>query len=508
MALSRATDLAIGQPVEYALKSCALGMRLGAALGLDRQTTREIYYQALLRYIGCNAETDAMAALFGGEIAFRRTISTLDMGNPAELVPALLRAIVQAQSGQPLSALLWRVLSGMARSRALTIDGFEAHCEAAQRLARRLGFEDTIVSNLGQFQERWDGKGLPGGRAGAAIAPAVRVVALVHDVIVIDETHGRAAALAAVKKRRGKLYEPSVADAFVKNEGELMANLAARSSWDMVLALEPEPQARLTETELDEACLAMADFIDIKSPFTAGHSRAVAALAVQAGRLHGLTAADVTTLRRAALVHDIGQAAISSGLFAKSAALSDGEREQVRLHPYHAERILARPSALARLADVVSRHHERLDGSGYHRGARGDDLGVLARLLAAAETYQAMTEPRPHRAAMSAEQAATNLRREVREGHLDGDAVNAILEAAGHRVPAVRRERVAGLTAREIEVLRLVARGQTMREIGHSLGISPKTADNHIQNLYGKIDVKTRVGATLFVIENGLNEKP
>ena len=158
------------------------------------------------------------------------------------------------------------------------------------------------------------------------------------------------------------------------------------------------------------------------------------------------------------------------------------------------------------LRTSVSRHHERLDGSGYHRGARGDELGALARILAAAEAYQAMTEPRPHRAAMSAEQAATNLRREVREGHLDGDAANAILEAAGHRLPAVRRERVAGLTAREIEVLRLVARGQTMKEIGRSLSISPKTADNHIQNLYAKIGVKTRVGATLFVIENGLNE--
>jgi HD-GYP domain-containing protein (c-di-GMP phosphodiesterase class II) len=504
VAWSRATDLAIGQPIEYALKSCVLSMRLAAALELDHAARVETYHHALLRYIGCNAETDAMAALFGDEIAFRRTLAPLDTADPAQLGPVLLRAIVQAQSAQPLPAMLWGILKSLAASRSETVAGFRAHCETAERFGRRLGFDDTIIRNLGQFNERWDGKGMPNGIRGAALAPAVRVVTLAQDVIVLSETQNLGAAVSTVKKRRGKVYDPSIADFFTAHADALTADLNAQSSWDAVLALEPEPYAWLSDAQFDEACLAMADFADIKSPFTFGHSRAVAELAAKAGRSCGLPEPDVTALRRAALLHDIGQVAISSGIFAKSAALSDSEWEKVRLHPYHAERILAKPAALARLAQIAAHHHERLDGSGYHRGARGDGLSPLAKILAAADAYQAMTEARPHRPALSAEQAATKLKREVREGRLDSDAAAAVLEAAGHRVPPVRRELVAGLTAREIDVLCLVASGQTMKEIGGSLGISPKTADNHIQNLYAKIGVRTRAGATLFAIEHGL----
>jgi HD-GYP domain-containing protein (c-di-GMP phosphodiesterase class II) len=284
----------------------------------------------------------------------------------------------------------------------------------------------------------------------------------------------------------------------------LFEGLDAAASWDAVQALEPEPHVVLGEAEFDEACLAMADFTDIKSPFTFGHSRAVAELAAEAGRSCGLPQADVTTLRRAALLHDLGQVAISSGIFAKTSALNDSERERIRLHPYHAERILARPEALARLGQLASLHHERLNGSGYHRGARGEALSPSARILAAAEMYRALVEARPHRPAFTPDQAAVTLRGEVREGRLDGEAVAAVLEAAGHRVAPVRRELIAGLTAREMDVLRLIARGKSMKEIGASLGISPKTADNHIQNLYDKIGVRTRAGATLFAIEHGL----
>jgi putative nucleotidyltransferase with HDIG domain len=503
VALSHATDLAIGQPVEYALKACVLGMRLAAALGFEGDALREVYAHALLRYIGCNAETDAMAALFGDEIELRRALAPIDLGNPAQLAPVLLRAIVRAQAGQPLGAMVWGVLKGLATSKSGTVAGFHAHCETAERFARRFGFEDEIVRQLGQFPERWDGKGFPHGLQGEAIAPAVRVVTLAQDAIVLREAQGLEVALSTLKKRRGKAYDPRMTDVLLARAEELMASLDQASSWEAVLALEPDPQARLGEPELDEACLAMADFTDIKSPFTFGHSRAVATLAAETGRSCGLPEADVTALRRAALLHDIGQVATSSGIFAKPGPLNDSEREKIRLHPYHAERILARPALLSRLAQIAAGHHERLDGSGYHRGTRGE-VSPLAKILAAAEMYGALVEARPHRPAFGAEQAASMLRTEVREGRLDGEAVGAVLAAAGHRVAPVRRELLAGLTARELEVLRLLASGQTMKEIGATLGISPKTADNHIQNLYSKIGVRTRAGATLFAIEHGL----
>jgi len=444
-----------------------------------------------------------MAALFGDEIELRRALAPIDTGDPAQLAPVLLRAIARAQAGQPLGAMVWGVLKGLARAKSETMAGFRAHCETAERFARRFGFDGEIVRQLGQFPERWDGKGFPHGLRGESIAPAVRLVTLAQDAIVLLETHGLELAMSTLKKRRGKAYDPRMTDVLLARAQDLTAGLEGAASWDAVLALEPEPHARLAEPELDEALLAMADFADIKSPFTFGHSRAVAALAVEAGRGAGLPPAELTVLRRAALLHDIGQVAISSGLFAKTGSLTDTEREKIRLHPYHAERILARPAELARIAQIAAGHHERLDGSGYHRGSRGEP-SVLTKILAAAEVYQALVEARPHRPAFGAEQAASMLRSEVREGRLDSEAVSAVLEAAGHRVPPVRRELLAGLTARELDVLRLLARGQTMKEIGAALGISPKTADNHIQNLYSKIGVRTRAGATLFAIEHGL----
>jgi DNA-binding CsgD family transcriptional regulator len=195
---------------------------------------------------------------------------------------------------------------------------------------------------------------------------------------------------------------------------------------------------------------------------------------------------------------------VSAGVWTKAGALSEREWEQVRLHPYYTERVLARPGRLARLGALAALHHERLDGSGYHRGAPAALLSPAARILAAADAYQAMTEPRPYRPARGAELAADELRREVRAGRLDRDAVDGVLAAAGHRVQRGRRPFVAGLTEREVEVLRLVARGHSKKEIAARLVIAEKTADNHVQHIYEKIGVSTRAGATLFAMEQHL----
>jgi HD-GYP domain-containing protein (c-di-GMP phosphodiesterase class II) len=359
-----------------------------------------------------------------------------------------------------------------------------------------------VRRNLGQIYERWDGRGLPRGLKGDAIAPAVRIVSFAQDVIVLRAAFGTEVAHEKLLARAGSAYDPKLVDRYLKRADELTADLD-ESTWDTVLALEPEPHAPMSEAEFDAACLAMADFADLKSPYSVGHSRAVAALAADAARRCGLPEADATDLARAGLLHDIGQVAVPTRVWLKAGALNDSEWEQVRLHPYYAERVLARPATLARVAAIAGQHHERLDGSGYHRGARAAALSPQAKILAAAESYQNKIEARPHRAALSAEAAADALKREVRDGKLDGDAVAAVLAAAGHRV-AVKREMVAGLTEREIDVLRAIARGQSMKETARALGISPKTVDNHTQNIYAKIGVKTRGGATLFAIEHGL----
>ena len=208
-------------------------------------------------------------------------------------------------------------------------------------------------------------------------------------------------------------------------------------------------------------------------------------------------------LRRAGVVHGLGRLGVSNAIWDKKGTLGAGERERVRMHPYLTERMLSQSEALAPLGDIAGMLRERLDGSGYPRRLAGAAIPLSARMLGAADAYQAMCEPRPHRDDLSPEQAAAELRGEVKAGRMDGDAVEAVLGAAGHRV-ARRREGPAGLTAREIDVLRLVSRGLSSKEIAARLVISPKTARNHIEHIYAKIGVSTRSGASLFALQHGL----
>lgn len=270
-----------------------------------------------------------------------------------------------------------------------------------------------------------------------------------------------------------------------------------------MLRLEPGNQQCLTEVDFDSACRVLADFTDIKTPYTLNHSSGVAHLAAAAARRYGLAEAEARDLYRAGMLHDIGITGISGGILAKPGPLSASEWERVRLHSYYTERILAHSELMAPLGLLASSAHERLDNSGYHRGANVQ-LSPAARSLAAADAYQAMTELRPYRPALSGEQAAQQLQQEGQTGRLDQEAVRAVLEVAGHAVLKPNREAVAGLSGRELEVLQLIARGHTIKKIANSLSISPKTADRHIQNIYGKIGVSSRAAATLFAMQHNL----
>jgi HD-GYP domain-containing protein (c-di-GMP phosphodiesterase class II) len=293
-----------------------------------------------------------------------------------------------------------------------------------------------------------------------------------------------------------------VAGCLVEDGVEILALDDGMSAWEEVLALEPPPRLTLEGEAVDGALASMANFADLSSPHLVGHSSGVAELAAAAAAECGVGAEDATAIRRAGLVHDVGRVAVHPRIWGKRGALTADEWEQVRLHPYQTERVLSRSAFLSRLAPVAGGHHERLDGSGYHRGAAGPELAVPARLLAAADAYHAMTEPRPHREPMPPERAAKTLADEASGGRLDPDAVTAILKVAGYEPP--RLERPAGLTEREAEVVAMLARGLQTKQVAQLLGISLKTADRHVQNAYRKIGVSTRAGATLFAMQHGL----
>jgi HD-GYP domain-containing protein (c-di-GMP phosphodiesterase class II) len=504
MLLAYATDLATGQSRDFALRGCVVAMRLAEAAGFDIEGRRSVYHQALLRYAGCNADTHLLAAAFGDEIAMRQDLAYTDMGNHHQLVEVFVRAFNRLFAEMPPEQLPALIEQGLSHALHTSVPILAGHCEVAKRLGLRLGLAPELCEGLGQIYERWDGHGLPHGLKGDAVMPAVRLVTLAQDAVVLLALRGRDAMRETIAARRDGAYESELAGIFLAHADALMAGIESEVSRETILALEPEPHARLDEAGCEEAYLAIADMIDMRMPFTFNHSRAVAALAAAAGKRLGLPADDIRALRWAGLTHDLGELSVPVATWMKPGALNARETDAAHLHTYHGERALkALGNGGAPVADLVGNHHERMDGSGYHHGARGASLSPAARVLAAAEMFQTAREPRPYRPSPGDAGAAAKLREAVRDGRLDADAVEAVLGAAGH--PARRgKARPAGLTPREIEVLRLIAAGLTAKEAALELKISPKTADNHIQNLYSKIGVTTRAGAALYALEQGL----
>ncbi|HEY4186631.1 MAG TPA: HD domain-containing phosphohydrolase [Polyangia bacterium] len=505
MALAYATDLATGHSRDFALRSCVVAMRLADGARLDDRTRRTVYHQALLRYIGCNADSHLLAAAFGDEIALRRDLQRIDIGNRAELAETITRALTRTFADLPVPELAQAIERGLAGAMQVNIPVLSGHCEVAQRLAERLGLPEEVREALGQLYERWDGRGLPRGLSGNAVKLPVRLVTLAQEAVALHEAHGFETMTSLIAKRAGGGYEPELVELFLAHAERFMAGLDGPVDRETILALEPTPHAMLEEQACEEAYLAIADFIDMRMPFTFGHSRAVAALASAAGEHLGLPAADIRDVRWAAYTHDLGELTVPVATWMRAGALTERETDNARLHPYHGERALAALGGDGkRVAALVQRHHERLDGTGYYRNSRGLDLSPGARILAAAEAFQTAREARPHRPPSGDSATAAKLRAAVREGKLCPDAVEAVLACAGQPARRATGERLAGLTAREIEVLRLIAAGDTTKEAARKLEIAPKTADNHIQNLYSKIGVTTRAGAALFALERGL----
>lgn len=497
--LSLATDLGLGQPMEQVLRSCVLGLDLAEEVGLDESERAVVYYVALLAWLGCHADSYEQAAWFGDDIALRDAWHTVDRAGPA-MASFVLRRV---GSGEPVLRRA-RLVGSLLASRGGVLGAMEmTHCLVAGQFAMRLGLGPEVRDALQHVFERWDGKGAPAKLEGEQIARAARIVVLVDLVEAVRRLGGVEAAVEVARQRAGGQLDPGLAEHLCTNAGRLLGALDDATGWDEAIAAEPALAIPLSGIELDAALEAVADFTDLKSPYTTGHSRGVAERAASAARLGGLGDSAAVELRRAGLMHDIGRLGVSNAIWDKQGPLSEAEMERVRMHPYLTQRTFSRSPRLARLAEVAAEHHERLDGSGYPRGLAGAALSPEARILAAADAYQAMTEPRPHRPARAADDIAKQLRAEVRDGRLDADAVDAVLGAAGHRV-ARRREGPAGLTRREVEVLLLLARGQSNKVIAERLVVSPRTVGHHVQHIYRKIGCSTRAAASLFAMQHGL----
>jgi HD-GYP domain-containing protein (c-di-GMP phosphodiesterase class II) len=497
-ALSLGIDLAFGQPMEHVLRQCRIAMRLCDLAGFDEDTRAASYYSALLVNVGCHTDAHEQVHWFGNDIAFK----THKYDDPANKLAEMTRMLMQLGAGSsPLHRLrvgFAFLLGGHREVEAMIAQ----HARLARALGEELGLSHGALDALGASYERWDGHGWPGERRGNEIPIAARVIQLAEFTEVAHHNRGIDAAIEFAEGGAGTQFDPTLVAILRADAEKIFQRLDDDSSWDAVLDDEPVLQT-LSETDLDAALAAIGRFVDLKSPFFLGHSEAVANLAADAAARLDLPAADCAAVRRAGVTAGFGRLGVSNAIWDKPAALSAAEWERSRLVPQLGQRMLHRSAALSPIARIVGQHRERLDGSGYPAGMAGDAISPAARVLGVADSYQAMLEPRPHRPPRPPDEAAGELRADARAGRFDSETVAAVLAAAGHRV-ARRRADIGGLTNREIDVLRLAARGLSNKDIAARLVITPKTVGNHIEHIYTKIGVSNRAGAALFAMRHGL----
>ena len=506
-ALSLATDLGLGQPLQHELGVCLTALELAERLGCSTEERSEVYYVALVAHVGCTGAAGLFAEWAGGDdIHFQRGAQLLGaVSEPSEDLRYFLRRFADDRAVPERVWLRGRMLvGGKARFEVMAAN----LCEGAMILARRLGLPEQVALALTQLTERWDGNGLPGRAAGEQISRPLRIVRVAQDFVAITHAVDRQAAVDALTRRRGNGHDPAVVDAALADPAQLVAAADVPDEWQRVLGSEPEPVATISGAGLGRVAQAFGEFTDAKVAFLHGHSRRVAELAAMAAHALGCSPEQIAQVRTAGFLHDVGRVAVPNGIWDKPAALTAGERERVRLHPYYTERVLEHAGTLAALAPIAGAHHERLDGSGYHRGSKAAAITLGARLLAVADAHDAMTHDRPYRAALSPAQARAQLAEMVSCGAFEKRAVDAVLEAVGALPVDVRQGYPAGLSEREVEVLRLVAQGKTSKEIAQALTITEKTAGHHVEHIYAKAGVTTRVGAALFAMEHDLVEDP
>jgi HD-GYP domain-containing protein (c-di-GMP phosphodiesterase class II)/DNA-binding CsgD family transcriptional regulator len=499
--LTLATDVASANQPEKALRTAILAVEIGRRHGVSEPELRDTYYVNLLRYLGCVGFAHEEAHVYGAgdDIATRYVMGMADAADPIGTARRIISRIGKGGGITDRVRAVARILGdGIAVKQHAS-----AQCDTSIKFATMAGMPERVTTALQFICARWDGKGTPAEAEGTAIPMAMRLHHVADIVEIAFHRAGRSAAIEIARKRSGGAFDPALAATFLDSADELLDLITDASVWDRFVATEPRPHLEIGAAGVDDVTRAFAYFADLKSTFTLGHSLAVAELAVRAGKALGLSPAELVDLRRAGWLHDLGRVSVSNAVWDKPGKLSAAEWERVRLHAYWTERALYQARPLRAIAQLAAGSHERTDGSGYHRALPGAVLAKASRILGAADAYHAMREARPHRPALSADAAARELRAEVAAGRLDRETCAAVLDAAG--VPAARLPSwPAQLTDREVEVLRLVARGKSNKEIGAKLGISPKTVQHHVAHVYAKIGVGSRAGAAIFATENGL----
>lgn len=499
VALSGIGDLGRERKAGAAARSCVVACRVGRHLGLVEDEIRDIFYTALLQHVGCLGYAQEAAAVFQGrDVEMNLAGAHTDFSNPASIFRTF---VPELSAGADLLTTARILTAALIKAPKLGPVIHRASCEVASTTARRIGLRGEIQDALLKTQEWYDGKGGYLGESGHDIPLTARVVQVAMVGVVFHDFAGIDVALEVVSSRAGKQLDPDVAEAFGVIGRETLMDIESGDVDALALREEPKPNLLIDEAGLDEAAVAFGEIVDLKTEYTHGAARRAFDLSGAAGSALGV--ADIAPLRRAAALRDIGRAAIANAILEKDGPLTRPEEDEVRMHPYRTERLLARTPVLSREAALAALHHEHEDGSGYHRGVPASGIPIGGKILAAVEAFLEATQPRTG-TPLTAPEACRHLKDLVQRGELDGDVVKAVTAAVEGRSKPLRRVTPAGLTERQVEVLRLIAKGLGNKEIAKALVVSPRTAEHHVQDIYFKIGVASRAAAALFAMEHQL----
>ncbi len=433
-ALSHALDITEGQPEGHCVRCCWIGMHIGRRIGLPDPRLWELYYTLLLKDLGCSSNAARICALYlTDDLQFKRDYKTV-----GDRLPQVLRFVLSHTGLKAGLAERFRsVLTIVRKGGEIAQELIATRCSRGAEIARLLRFPDAVAAGIYSLDEHYNGQGKPAGLAGEAIPLNARIALLAQVVDVFHTADGAAAALAEVRERSGHWFDPALVRAFeaVAADPEFWAGLASPALDAAVLALEPASHVvPLDDDYLDDIAAAFGQVVDSKSPYTSGHSMRVALYTDLIGERLGLAPERRRWLRRGALLHDVGKLGVSNSVLDKPGKLDDEEWAAVKLHATYTETILSRIDAFAELARVSAAHHERLDGGGYPRGLKADDISLETRIITTADIFDAITAERPYRGAIPVPRTLEMMAEHV------GTAIDArcfeALKAALARLPA------------------------------------------------------------------------
>ncbi len=428
-ALSHALDMVEGQPAGHCARCCWIGIHIGREIGLSDAEIWDLYYTLLLKDLGCSSNAARICQLYlTDDLTFKHDVKTVDGSSLSQA----LRFVLGHTGLKAGLAERFRALVNVTQnSGEIARELIETRCTRGADIARKMRFSDAVADGIQNLDEHWDGGGMPLGVGGSAIPIYARIALLSQVVDVFHTANGVEGARQEVESRAGTWFDPRLAEAFgrVAMRPEFWTVLRSDRLQEAIFALEPAQKITIIDEDyLDDIAAAFAKVIDSKSPYTSGHSERVTLYADLIAEQLGLSAGKRRWLKRAALLHDIGKLGVSNTVLDKPGKLDGEEWAAMQIHAAFSERILSRIAAFKDLASVAGAHHERLDGKGYPRGLRGDEILFETRIITTADIFDALTADRPYRASMPISKAL-EIMDEMVNTALDPDCLAALRRA-------------------------------------------------------------------------------